>query len=268
MAALAVAPLQDSRSVFGNHNVAAVIERREGEPHPYDARGIFSVHKEALGSGVDGEKSASTADFAGLVQSRKSDWLTSRQAGEVDGLVLITRQGRKGDAASLLFNGQKVKGTGTDTGGMTGLEGELRWVTQTGAATMGMHLTMGILEGAGGSTVNTGNGFVAEASEGVPFAAFAADGFKTGAGALPTWQYLLWGSATRSAGDVYASIDGTGNQFLKGDLRVNGSVIAARSSTPRSSTSPCTTGQSSWDANYEYRCVAPNTWKRAALSGW
>ncbi|MDV0440820.1 hypothetical protein, partial [Xanthomonas sacchari] len=107
LSALSVIPLQDSRSVFGNFNVAAVIEREETEPHPYDARGIFALEKDAFGSGVDGSKSAAVPDFAGLIQARKTNWLTSQQAGEIDGLIIITRQGRRGDAASLLFNGEK-----------------------------------------------------------------------------------------------------------------------------------------------------------------
>ena len=36
--------------------------------------------------------------------------------------------------------------------------------------------------------------------------------------------------------------------------------------TPASSSDTCTTGDRAWDASYEYRCVATNTWKRSALS--
>jgi len=45
-------------------------------------------------------------------------------------------------------------------------------------------------------------------------------------------------------------------------------VIEARSAVPASSSSPCTPGQHAWDQAFEYRCVAPNAWKRAALAGW
>ncbi len=38
--------------------------------------------------------------------------------------------------------------------------------------------------------------------------------------------------------------------------------------TPASSSAPCTAGQTTFDANYQYDCVAANTWKRAALSSW
>jgi len=52
-------------------------------------------------------------------------------------------------------------------------------------------------------------------------------------------------------------------------LDVNGtSTILEQSYTPPTSTSTCTIGMESWDSNYEYRCVATNTWKRAALSSF
>ena len=40
------------------------------------------------------------------------------------------------------------------------------------------------------------------------------------------------------------------------------------SNAPASSTATGVTGQRAWDANYEYRCVATNTWKRTPLSTW
>jgi len=45
-------------------------------------------------------------------------------------------------------------------------------------------------------------------------------------------------------------------------------VIEARSAVPATSSSPCTPGQHAWDQAFEYRCVAPNAWKRAALADW
>lgn len=37
---------------------------------------------------------------------------------------------------------------------------------------------------------------------------------------------------------------------------------------PATSTSACTAGDHAWDANYEYRCISTNQWKRAALTSW
>ncbi len=47
-----------------------------------------------------------------------------------------------------------------------------------------------------------------------------------------------------------------------------GSFIESTSHTPSSANDTCTTGQIAWDATFIYVCVAPNTWKRAAISSW
>ena len=74
-------------------------------------------------------------------------------------------------------------------------------------------------------------------------------------------------------------LDASGNLkgtiFTRDGCTVNGSFEVKSNSiqidaakTPYASAAPCTTGQISWDANYVYVCVAPNTWKRSALSSW
>lgn len=52
-----------------------------------------------------------------------------------------------------------------------------------------------------------------------------------------------------------------------GELSVP-ALTVTRPHTPASSAEACTPGQQGWDASYEYRCVARNTWKRVALSAW
>ncbi|MDP4023028.1 hypothetical protein Q8W71_10365 [Methylobacterium sp. NEAU 140] len=47
-----------------------------------------------------------------------------------------------------------------------------------------------------------------------------------------------------------------------------GRVIEEVPHVPASATAPCTAGERAWDERFEYRCVAPNRWKRAALSDW
>lgn len=37
------------------------------------------------------------------------------------------------------------------------------------------------------------------------------------------------------------------------------------SAPPASGTAPCSTGARRWDANYEYRCISPNKWRRTQL---
>jgi hypothetical protein len=47
-----------------------------------------------------------------------------------------------------------------------------------------------------------------------------------------------------------------------------GALIETVTHTPASSSDAGTTGQIAWDSSYLYVCVAPNTWKRAAISSW
>lgn len=53
-----------------------------------------------------------------------------------------------------------------------------------------------------------------------------------------------------------------------GAVSIGPSLLKETSAPPASANAVCVTGTRTWDANYEYRCVAANTWKRAALSGW
>ena len=78
-----------------------------------------------------------------------------------------------------------------------------------------------------------------------------------GAGQPYTMQVL----STAGAADMVLKGSGTGAVHISGVLRID-------MFTPASSSAACTAGQTSFDANYHYDCVAANTWKRAALSSW
>ncbi|MCD1259668.1 hypothetical protein B5M42_012575 [Paenibacillus athensensis] len=68
----------------------------------------------------------------------------------------------------------------------------------------------------------------------------------------------------RSSGNV-----GIGNADAKTKLDISDDSIRIRQSlTPASSTAPGEVGEMAWDNGYIYICVAPDTWKRAALSAW
>jgi hypothetical protein len=88
------------------------------------------------------------------------------------------------------------------------------------------------------------------------------------AGEAPTTDYQV--RATSDQAGVL-SIYAGGNTLL-GRFSTLGITVPALTETvsnpPSSSNAPCTVGQHTWDVNYEYRCVASNTWKRAALSSW
>lgn len=49
---------------------------------------------------------------------------------------------------------------------------------------------------------------------------------------------------------------------------ITATLIESSSHTPSSASDTGTTGQIEWDSNFVYVCVAPNTWKRTAISTW
>lgn len=59
-----------------------------------------------------------------------------------------------------------------------------------------------------------------------------------------------------------------GGQVTAGSVSVGSGLLHEVSAPPASSSSPCVAGTRTWDKNYEYRCVATNTWRRSALSSW
>ena len=78
-----------------------------------------------------------------------------------------------------------------------------------------------------------------------------------------------------------AGVEFTNNIDLPGTLDVRGkatlhnlttfnydSIVIQNSKTPATASSTGIAGQTAWDANYIYVCVATNTWKRTALSSW
>jgi hypothetical protein len=67
------------------------------------------------------------------------------------------------------------------------------------------------------------------------------------------------GAAVTVSETVYDDLTILGNLTLTG--------LLSQTLTTKTSTSPGTAGQISWDANYIYVCTAANTWKRVALSG-
>jgi hypothetical protein len=67
------------------------------------------------------------------------------------------------------------------------------------------------------------------------------------------------GAAVTVSETVYDDLTILGNLTLTG--------LLSQTPTTKTSTSPGTAGQISWDANYIYVCTATNTWKRVALTG-
>jgi hypothetical protein len=97
------------------------------------------------------------------------------------------------------------------------------------------------------------------------------------AGLNITGTKSIAGIRDASTAPVGLRLDGTYAQFqIAGSrgfsVRVDGAVQAPQFNrphqTPASSSAACITGDEVADANYIYRCVAPNSWKRATLSAW
>lgn len=62
---------------------------------------------------------------------------------------------------------------------------------------------------------------------------------------------------------------GIGTTAPSAKLDINSDIIRLRTAkTPASAGAAGNQGDECWDANYYYRCVATNTWKRTALTTW
>lgn len=95
---------------------------------------------------------------------------------------------------------------------------------------------------------------------------------KTGIGAiiLGNAQSIVSQTADKTRNVQVLSMDAVNAVHLGGGAAtvVVPSIVETRSATPARSSSPCVPGQHAWNTSYEYRCVASNSWKRAALSAW
>lgn len=133
------------------------------------------------------------------------------------------------------------------TGGLTGIAiGGFTPASYTAAALSDAATAPLGLDLAGTNTLAT-----------IRLASTAAVGIDLRAAKLSNAQVLGKGWSVDAAGSVTTT-----------DLHVLGQIHEPAPTAPRQSNSPCRPGQRSWDADYEYRCVATDRWKRAALSSW
>jgi hypothetical protein len=108
----------------------------------------------------------------------------------------------------------------------------------------------------GGGVISVSNGLVSLDTIALAGSNAYAQMGPTGAGQAYIIQVL---SSVATDLDLIASNGGT--VHASGKFRVD-------MHTPASSSEPCVGGQITFDANYQYDCVATNTWKRIALSSW
>ncbi|MCJ2086476.1 hypothetical protein MKK88_10800 [Methylobacterium sp. E-005] len=142
----------------------------------------------------------------------------------------------------------------------------------------GAHTGYGILMGnLTGSVTDRAISFQGEGTYGIGIDAAAAT-FTAVPILLGTGQMI--GLDGARAGGFSRSLGFDGHELVYGRdgmpvLRVSdagrldaASVRESRPTPPRNGSDACTPGDHAWDQDYEYRCVAPNRWKRAPLSDW
>jgi hypothetical protein len=89
-------------------------------------------------------------------------------------------------------------------------------------------------------------------------------------GDSPSYNATVPAGYGRSGQNGYVSI----TYSLQPSLSTSGDIVSGTGlrisspSVPASAIAAGNPGQIAWDNGYIYVCVAPNTWKRAALSTW
>jgi hypothetical protein len=197
-------------SVFGSFKASTQINCTETAQHIGDARSNFAVKREVAGSGAFGPANSDNALFAEVA---KTNWLTSSEVGEINGIWSVVRQGKNSDSGGVMISTQKV--TGGD-GGSVSIEAAAEWVNSSGVRQTGIQSLFGFLEGAGGWSSNTGYGVYTEARAGSPYSAFTALGFNDGGSNSPgAWQNLLTLHSDRvsNSGSLVFNIDGLGRTY-------------------------------------------------------
>ena len=175
--------------------------------------------------------------------------------------------GHWGSALQVSTNGAQTLVIGVD--GRIASAGDISGTSLTAKGDINGHRTLvpGVTVGGDAANGNIDLG----GPNGTPYIGFAGVSGMRITGDAP--NRLVFGSP--SIGPVASvSASARGNLFY-----VNGMLAAARPvtapsfvasvlHTPASSSEPCTVGQQAWDQAYEYRCVATNSWRRAALAKW
>jgi hypothetical protein len=111
---------------------------------------------------------------------------------------------------------------------------------------------------------------------GAKFVASAVDGsIEIGAHGLPgspaqhpALRFYAAGGTAPPTATLAASGSGLTLATAGAPIVLAAPLVEAHPAVPASSHAPCVPGEHAWDASWEYRCVAPNQWKRAALAAW
>jgi hypothetical protein len=207
-----------------------------------------TITADALGSGVNGPQTAQ----AGLaVNISKDNWWTGGMVGEIDGIDVMLRQNGPGsDASGILINVQNQ-----GHGFLSATEFASTIVDPvSNTLTHGIDVQEGVLNKKTGDYIG---------------AVYTADYGALSTGVLiqnsspsASWKYAL---QYQKNGNTRFSVDGSGN-VVGASARFE--RLSVHLSRPSSSSSPCSPGQLAADRDFVYVCVAPNRWKRSALSSF
>lgn len=179
------------------------------------SRATAAIMRSAIGSGADGP---ANADYALHVESKKTDYLTSTVAGEIDVVNAVGRQSGgpgAGDMSIYLGNAHRVPSTGN---GMSVFEGQSTIVDGTGVVQKSMKVTSGIWNEGVADLRNNGVGvLVRPDTDGSQIDhAFLVLGYNATAGTGV--RNLIKASATMDDADSYFVV--TGDQHADGGGKV------------------------------------------------
>lgn len=145
--------------------------------------------------------------------------------------------------------------TATISGSATGML--YIYVASTGVLTVGSNLTVACKGCSAQSNVT------AFPPDSVPVATWSVSNGTLDQTGGQDFRAML-GTKNLIAGMGVTVVDSNGTAAVSADTSLVGFHVAV----PASSSSSCSAGNWSYDANYIYVCVAANTWRRSALSSW
>jgi hypothetical protein len=164
-----------------------------------------SFIRNVSGSGTFGP---AYADMAAIFGTQKHDYLNTTAEGELDTVVIVNRQGRKGDALCIGFDIQKTRTGSGDTGGVGGMEGSVQWVDQTGTVAQRQHMIIGFGESTGGESSGKGFGYYSESRAGVWYSAYAVGTYDEIGASTHGYNYAITATTSRMAANSYFKVVG------------------------------------------------------------
>jgi hypothetical protein len=175
-----------------------------------DTRATMTVTRRATGSGY---QSMGASDIGLIVSSEKSSYLTSTVVGEVNGLFVIMRNGRKSDGAGILVDVTKVTtGDSNTDGGSLGFEMSSRVVNTSGdlqnlgQVLIGWYADERIL-GQGYRF----HGCVMQSRKGDNHAAYMVNSIQP-YGSPSNWKYAFLASSAQEQVTQFYAVGGDGNE--------------------------------------------------------